>query len=398
MLFLRLWNYLRGYVIILVEGYFLEKFINICTHRQIYLWDIKRQKDCRMKLKLSIQGFRLIRPIARKTGCRVRIAGKRGLPFLMNRYRKRKTFLVGAVAFILLFFFLSSFVWDVEISGNQKMVTEVVSRQLASMGIKPGVWKYGINTDRVADDLVLGNEEIAWVGVILKGTRIRVTVKERVLPPEIIPVDVPCNIVANRDGLIKAVIAKEGQDLVKAGDTVTRGQVLISGRVVNKNDETKVRMVHAMGTVEARTWYEGTSPVVVKTIEQVRTGRKKDHYSLVVLDKRLPLFHGKIGFSNFEKIEIRKRLSLGEDMVFPFAFTIDSYYEIQDVENEMELEEAEQLAADYAYKLASEEVPEKAEIVNTNLDYAQLEDGSCEARVIIECLEDIGIMEEIGGN
>lgn len=44
MLVLRLWNYLRGYVIILIEGIFLEKFINICTRRKMYLWDIDKKK------------------------------------------------------------------------------------------------------------------------------------------------------------------------------------------------------------------------------------------------------------------------------------------------------------------------------------------------------------------
>lgn len=43
-MFLRLWNYIKGYVIIFVEGYFLEKFVNICTRRQIFLWDIKKKK------------------------------------------------------------------------------------------------------------------------------------------------------------------------------------------------------------------------------------------------------------------------------------------------------------------------------------------------------------------
>ena len=67
MLLFRLWNYIRGYVIIVVEGYFLEKFVNICTRRQILLFDISRQKNSKMTLKVSIKGFRMLRPIAKKT-------------------------------------------------------------------------------------------------------------------------------------------------------------------------------------------------------------------------------------------------------------------------------------------------------------------------------------------
>jgi len=91
-LIFRLWNYIRGYVIIFVEGYFLEKFVNICTRRQILLWDIQRDRNSKMTLKVSIRGFKMLKPVAKKTGCRVKILEKRGLPFLLNRYRTGKLF------------------------------------------------------------------------------------------------------------------------------------------------------------------------------------------------------------------------------------------------------------------------------------------------------------------
>jgi similar to stage IV sporulation protein len=119
MILLKLWNYFRGYVIIAVEGYFLEKFINICTHRQVFLWDIKKRKDRTMTLKVSINGFKLLRPISYKTKCRVKILKRCGLPFLKKRYGKRKAFMLGALVFIALFYCLTSFIWSVEITGNK---------------------------------------------------------------------------------------------------------------------------------------------------------------------------------------------------------------------------------------------------------------------------------------
>ena len=86
MLLMRLWNYLRGYVIIVVEGYFLEKFINMCTHRQIYLWDVKASGNCVMTLKASIKGFK-------RMPWQERQIGPGEMPckcVIINRYRKRK--------------------------------------------------------------------------------------------------------------------------------------------------------------------------------------------------------------------------------------------------------------------------------------------------------------------
>jgi len=121
MLILRLWNYIRGYVIIIVEGYFLEKFINISTHRQLRLWNVKWQKNSKVIMNISIKDFRMLRPIAKRTRCRVHIIKKKGLAFILNRYKSRKAFVIGSVICVITFFLISSFVWDVSVTGNSKV-------------------------------------------------------------------------------------------------------------------------------------------------------------------------------------------------------------------------------------------------------------------------------------
>ena len=41
MLFIRILNYIKGYLIITINGVFAERFINICVHRNILIWDEK---------------------------------------------------------------------------------------------------------------------------------------------------------------------------------------------------------------------------------------------------------------------------------------------------------------------------------------------------------------------
>lgn len=115
MLMLKLWNYMRGYVIISVEGFFLEKFINICIRRKIFLWDIKKIKGNYMTLKVSIKAFKMLRPVAKKTKSRIRIIGKRGMPFVYSKYKGRKAFAAGGLFFVILIYILSSYIWAVEV-------------------------------------------------------------------------------------------------------------------------------------------------------------------------------------------------------------------------------------------------------------------------------------------
>ncbi|HEX2947303.1 MAG TPA: sporulation protein YqfD [Clostridia bacterium] len=395
---LRLWNYLRGYVIIIVDGFFTEKFINICAHRNILLWDVVVQGDRTMTMRMSIKGFRLIRPIARKAKCRVRLIKKTGIPFILNRYRRRKAFFVGALLFVALIYVLSSFIWNVEISGNKRLETARIEEALANNGIKSGILKYGIDTDSAVSNMMLDMEDISWISINIRGTKAKVQIRERIPVPEIVPRDEPCDIVASKDGMIKKVVAKEGIEAVGEGDTVKKGQVLIAGTIPLKDDDKRFRFVHAMGKVTARTWYEEESPVILTETERLKTGKEINAHSLVLFSWKLDLPHRKNNFSNYSAAENRRKLSIGEDLVFPLEWVTVSYKEEKLAEAVINAEDAKNAAAEAAYQKALQQVPENAKVVNTNIYYVKDEQRGLLARVTLECLEDIGVSRKIGGN
>jgi similar to stage IV sporulation protein len=395
LLLLRLWNYIHGYVIIIVTGYFLEKFINVCLHRHIRLWDVERLSDNKMRMKISIKGFKLLRPIARKTRCKVRINGKEGLPFFFNRYRKRKTFLAGLVLFFVLIYLMSSFVWSIEITGNENIETEQIEEFLDACGIKTGVFKYKINAQDAADQLMLDVKELSWVSIELVGTKVKIDLRERIPIPEIIPLDEPCNIVAKKDGVIKSILVKEGIEEVSEGDTVKKGDLLISGKIPVKNEEDTFRKVHSIGTVEARTWYEESCEVKTEIIEETRTGSVQNNYSVVFFSKILDFFQKNIEYENYESDYTVKKLKLGDNHVYPIGIGIDRYFELDSKTVEIDIEEAMSNAVESALSNILARIPENAEIVDNNVEIESAENGETIARVTVECLEDIGVQEPI---
>ena len=397
MLLLRLWNYIRGYVIIIIEGNFLEKFINICIHRQIFLWDIKKVKDNKMMLKMSIKGFLLVRSIAKKTGCKVRIKRKIGVPFLLHRYKGRKTFVFGGILALILIYTLTSFIWVIEVSGNKKIETGEILKKISAYGVSPGRLKYRIDTKALTNKMMLEVPDLAWISITVKGTKLKVNVAERVKPPDLILKEVPCDIIAQKSGVVSATLAKAGSLLVRTGDMVKSGDVLISGTITSENKEIKPYLVHAIGSIYASTWYEKTCLIDPLIKEKVRTGREKKKYALSLFTKRINLFRD-IPQGNYEKIEVKKTISIGNDLALPFGVVIDQYIEVKTVEKEITFEEAKKMAVDKAYKEALEEIPENVEIKKTNTTFFKDHLGKLNADVIIECRENIGFEKAIGGN
>ena len=349
-------------------------------------------------MKLSISGFKLIRPIARKTRCRVRLLKKIGLPFVFNRYRRRKAFFAGAILFVVLLYVMSSFIWSVEITGNKEMQTSELENALSQNGIRTGILKYRINTDRAVTGMLLNMSDISWISITVRGTKVKVELRERIKAPEIIPINVPCDIVALKDGLIKQVIATEGVEAVGEGDTVKKGQVLISGEIPLKGEENKFRLVHAMGTVAARTWYEEQAPVKLTEVERLRTGKVINDHALILFSRKLDILHKKNKFQNYAFVEEKKKLSIGDDLVFPVEWVTIRFYEEKLVQVTINEEDAREVAAESAYKKVIEQLPEGAKVVKKNVMFVQGEGTGFIAKVTLECVEDIGTSKQIGGN
>ena len=71
--------FIFGYVNIEVEGYFIERFINMCNSKKIFLWNMKRKHSTIIRVNIGIRDFKKIKEIAKKTKCRVKIQKKRGI-------------------------------------------------------------------------------------------------------------------------------------------------------------------------------------------------------------------------------------------------------------------------------------------------------------------------------
>lgn len=155
--------YILGYVNISVEGYFIERFINICISKRILLWNLKRKKSSFLYANIGMKEFKKIKEIAKITKCRVKIERKRGLPFILHRYKKRKLFFTSLIVVILFIFGMSNFVWNIEIIGNNTIPKEEIMAEINNGGLKLGILKQKIDAKNIINNLRLQRDDIAWV-------------------------------------------------------------------------------------------------------------------------------------------------------------------------------------------------------------------------------------------
>jgi len=292
---LRQWPlYWKGYVVILVEGKAPEKFINLSVVKGIHLWDVVPLGQERFLAKVSISQVKELRAVARATKTRFRIRQKVGVPFALRKLRQYKAFLSGAVLFVALLYWLSSMIWFIDCSSPeelQELDPQEVLEAAYELGLKPGVYRRALDIKEIEKELQVRLPRLAWAGVEIQGTRAVIRIVEKKLPSEeMLDERRPGHLVAAKEGIISELLVIEGRPLVKVGDTVTQGQVLISG-IVTPGDPagSSPRLVHARGLVRARVWYEGQGEVPLVETGARYTGRESTTVKLVVLDREIIL-------------------------------------------------------------------------------------------------------------
>jgi similar to stage IV sporulation protein len=149
----------------------------MAAFKGIYLWDVERTGGG-VELNVSIRGFRMLRGCARKTKCRTKIIQKNGLPFILHRYRKRKLLMGGVLFFLLGLFALSSFIWRIDIKGNENLRHDTVMAFLDEQGLRTGALKFQLD-DRELQQAILNNfPEVGWADVHTRGTRTTILIAE----------------------------------------------------------------------------------------------------------------------------------------------------------------------------------------------------------------------------
>ena len=80
---------LQGTVQLEMKGFSPERFLNLCSLNGIEIWDLVYE-DGRCRLSMRLPDFWKIRAFARKSGVRVKVTKRSGLPFFVEKNRKRK--------------------------------------------------------------------------------------------------------------------------------------------------------------------------------------------------------------------------------------------------------------------------------------------------------------------
>ncbi|MFD2116123.1 sporulation protein YqfD [Paenibacillus yanchengensis] len=334
-------SWFRGKVTIKVTGQAPELFINEALKEAIHLEEIRWSTDGQLVCELSIAEFFRIKPILRRTGCRMTIHKKEGFPFFMVRARRRIGFAIGLALFFIILFVLSSLIWSIEIVGNERLTESEIAEAAKAEGIKLFQWSYKLDdmkniSGRMTSRLAGTN----FVGVEKKGTKITIQVVEQTIPKDR-TLQSPRHLVAKADAVVTQIVAETGKATVSKHSRVKKGQMLISG-LIGAEDNKKA--VVASGVVRGKVWYEYNLTVPLIHKMKVYTGEQQTSWFLTFGSRLLKVSgFGQTPYDTHEIINDEERIAW-RNWTVPIGRMKQTMLKTATLERKLSLDEAKSVA------------------------------------------------------
>ncbi len=318
---MKLYDTARGTAMVEISGAEPERVLNELAKREIAFWDTSPKEDFKISTTIAAKDYATVCDLNGRSGCEIRLVATVGGKRITDSIRRRTAFILCLALCFSLLASSSYFIWNISVEGNETISDAELMRAIANAGLEIGDFAPSIDTEAIKTKLLLQNGNIAWAAVNISGSSVRVIVHERKAKPEMVSEASPQSIYASKSGVVTKLSVLDGSPTVRVGDTVTEGELLVSGEMLSETAEP--RYVHSMATVEARTWYEICCVTPLYEYAKTDIGENNTDFSLLIRKNRINFYSdGRNRAASCDKIYKIRQLCLGTYLTLPFGISI----------------------------------------------------------------------------
>ena len=360
-------RYLLGYVVFSITGDFPERLLNQLAVAGVSVWKIKRLNN-KIIACISVKDYLDLHRLKGKNRVRTKVLKRCGLPLFLKRYRLRVGFAIGISLYFISLFWLSSYIWNIEVVGAEKLSSDEVLSVCKTLGLYEGASRRSIDPEVLRTRLALKLDKIAWASVNIEGVKATVNISEAIETEK--NTAEPCNLIAIRDGVITGIEVTTGSVSIALGQTVSAGDLLVSGITEYKNGTASLGT--SSGKVFAQTNRTLTFLATYTQTEAYYTAPPSTRRVLSFFGIDIPLFLGSMK-GNFETTSANHRFE-SNSMYLPITVTEKTYFPTDIRAFEIDALTAKELAIEKLNELEKSEL-KNAEILSKTVSFEVTEKG-----------------------
>lgn len=294
----------NGKILVEIKILNTERILNLFWTKNIRVYKVRKKDFATLILEIDYLSYSEVKECVESLGGRINIIKSEGFVFFLGNLKKKLSLVIGGFIFLCSIYYLSTYIWAVEVDVQQNIPPFEIRKQLNSIGIKPGIAKASIDVKEIEKQLENMSSEILWLRVRIEGSTLKVIVEEKINPPQEQSYEYG-NLVATMEGEIKRVYTFAGRAKVKSGQLVKAGDVVIEGIDGNEGGEY---ILPPRGIVIANTFYEKSMNVKINGTKLERSGEKDSDIFISIFGKKIYLKKAIKDFTHYDKIELSGKI------------------------------------------------------------------------------------------
>ena len=377
------------------------RFLSVCTAMNVDFYDIdlRIQDSNRSEYLIYVKNSQIgsLKEASLKTGIDFEILKEFGILAALKKNFKRKIFFISILLGVVVLFFLTQFIWQIQISGCSLRSEHEIMQVVNDIGIHYGILSSRCNCEDIEEAIRNEFEDILWVSAAINGTGLFIQIKENTyLNDKLAVTEDTADLVSDVNGTIVSIITREGVALCSAGDEIKEGDILISGVKEFYNDANEVYKTEhtfADGDIiaECIKSYEWKYERNIKVRKYIKN---KYGFEIAFFNKDSIGFQPDVEKILYERIDKEKVLVVGDDLYLPVNIYRSKYkiYELE--ERSLSDEELTKLAKIKYMMFCIQEASKGVDIIEKNATI-KFSKNSCTVNVSMLTHEKIGIHKDI---
>lgn len=138
-------NIKSGEITIEVNALMPEKVLNLLWNNKIYICNIIKINLTTIRFTIYYKDYKKAEALINKENARVRIIKTGGIIVVIMKMKRKLSLVIGVALFFCVMYFLSNYIWAIDIQTQRNLSPFEVRQQLSEIGIKPGICKAQIN-------------------------------------------------------------------------------------------------------------------------------------------------------------------------------------------------------------------------------------------------------------
>ena len=228
---MNLWESIVGAVRAEITCPVPEEMLSTINSKNIPLFDLCPVSSIAFKCRIKQSDYERLYDLVHRAGGKVEICGHYGIRWSVLSVRKRLILLMAAILLFVFTMVIPTRVFFIDVEGNKSLSDAEIIEAAKACGIRFGVSRRQLRSESVKNLLLEALPQLQWAGINTKGCTVRISVREGTGDEKPVVQSPIGSIVSGKDGVIRSMTVLKGEPLCKEGDTVVKGQVLVSGYI-----------------------------------------------------------------------------------------------------------------------------------------------------------------------